>query len=123
VPGVQVVGKNPLGVLHCVSSRLSKKTPRPVAATSVVVVLLLALVRVGAAILADTMLTLWSLIADIICLRLRTFIALVNRSNQLYAHKKGVRAPKECVSFLPNHTLRNIRTGATGFCSRNRFHK
>ncbi|EEF21812.1 conserved hypothetical protein, partial [Ricinus communis] len=29
VPGVQVVGKDPLGVQHCVSSRLSKKTPRP----------------------------------------------------------------------------------------------
>jgi hypothetical protein len=29
MPGVQVMGKNPLGVLHCVSSRLSKKTPHP----------------------------------------------------------------------------------------------
>jgi hypothetical protein len=48
-----------------------KKTPRPSAATSVVVVLLLALVRVAAAVLADTMLTLWSLIADIILLKIK----------------------------------------------------
>jgi hypothetical protein len=117
------MGKNPLGVQHCVSSRLSKKTPRPTAAASVVVVQLLALVRVAAAIPATAMLTLWSLIADIIYSRLRTFETLVNRSNELYVRKKGARAPKECVTFFPNRTLRNIRTGETGFCSRNRFHK
>jgi hypothetical protein len=104
------MGKNPLGVQHCVSSRLSKKTPRPTAAAPVVVVLLLALAPGAMAVLAVATLTLWSLIADIICSRLRTFETLVNRSNELNARKKGVRALKECVTFFPNHTLRNVRT-------------
>jgi hypothetical protein len=60
-------------------------------------------------------LTLWSLIAVIICLRLRTLAALVNRSNELSARFGGVHAPVWDVVFGENDVLRNIRMKVTEF--------
>jgi hypothetical protein len=59
--------------------------------------------------------TLWSLIAVIICLRLRTLAGLVNRSNELNARFGGVRAPVWDVVFGENAGLRNIRTKVNEF--------
>jgi hypothetical protein len=86
-------------------SRKKRRARR--AATSVVVVLLLAFpLRAW---------TLWSLVAVIICLRLRTLLPLVNRSNQLFARFGGVRAPVWTVVIRENGELRNVRTSVEKF--------
>jgi hypothetical protein len=91
-----------------VSPLVSRKKRRALrAATSVVVVLLLAFpLRAW---------TLWSLVAVIICLRLRTILALVNRSNQLSAPFGAVCAPFWAVVIRENDALRNVRIDVYDF--------
>jgi hypothetical protein len=86
-------------------SRKKRRARR--AATSVVVVLLLALPLRAS--------TLWSLIAVIICLRLRTLLPLVNRSNQLFARFGGVGALFWAVVIRENGELRNVRISVSDF--------
>jgi hypothetical protein len=102
-------------VQHCVSSRLSKKTPRPPGGD----------VRGGGTTPGVSASWIDSLVTDSghHLFKIKNITSIGQSVEPKYARFGGVRAPVWTVVIRENDVLRNVRMTVSGFCPRNRFHK